>query len=364
MRLARTRARGDTGGGGTQGPRATGCRPEAGGTPARKEGFGAVSAAALVLISLVACQSAPTPPPSNAAGVGANATFVLANPAGLLALDDSARTLGRIVDLPSQSAPSTPSLSPTRTALVFSLTLQPDPKRGFGSDIYTVNLDGSGLRPVVQHESDNVFYASPRLDASGNVLYFHRRAALIVNGSFAGNEDAIERLDLRTGERKRIVKDGADPAISPDGRTLVYVHLKDGQVDNLWRADIDGTNAGPLFKTKDAFFYLQAPRFAPNDCTLVFSAAGHTVSRATGSSGGKMAHLNIPSDLYLTTCDGSGLKSVGQTGDDVVPAWSPLGDRVAYVGLGGFFVLDVKTQSVRAIAQGQDFFFGDLVWVK
>ena len=115
----------------------------------------------------------------------------------------------------------------------------------------------------MQHESDNVFYASPRFDATGNVVYFHRRAAIIQNGSFTGNDDALERLDLRTGERKRLVKDGADPTISPDGRTLIYVHLKDGQVDALWRADIDGANARPLLQTRDTFWYLQAPRFSP-----------------------------------------------------------------------------------------------------
>ena len=27
-------------------------------------------------------------------------------------------------------------------------------------------------------------------------------------------------------------------------------------------------------------------------------------------------------------------------------------------------VLDVKSQSTRTIAQGQDFFFGDLVWLR
>ncbi len=317
----------------------------------------------LSVVSLAACESGAAPRPSPAApGLGLRASFILANPGGLLALDASARTLGRLVDLPPQSAPSTPSLNPTGTAIVFALTQQPDPKRGFGSDVYTVNLDGTGLKPVVQHESDNVFYASPRFDATGNVLYVHRRAALIVSGSFAGNDDTIERIDLRTGERKRIVKDAADPAISPDGRTLIYVHLKEGQVDALWRADIDGSNAGPLLRTKDRFWYLQAPRFAPSGCEIVFSAAGHTVSR--GSSGGKLAHLNIPSDLFLAPCDGSRIKSVGQTGDDVVPAWSPDGTKIAYVGLGGFFVLDVKAQSARTLAQGQDFFFGDLVWIK
>jgi Tol biopolymer transport system component len=310
-------------------------------------------------------------------GVGAKASFILANPGGLSALDDSGRAIGKLVKLPDQSAPSTPVLHPGGALLAFALTQQPDPKRGFGSDIYTVNLDGTNLKPIVQHEDNNVFYASPRFDASGNVLYVHRRAAIIQNGSYAGNEDSIERIDLRTGQRARILKDGADPTISPDGGTIVYVHLKDSQIDALWRADIDGGNARPLLKTKDAFWYLQAPRFQPTGCEIVFSAAGHTVSRGAGgatyalrqgrsggTSGVRLAHLSIPSELFLVPCDGSSVKSVGQTGDDVVPAWSPDGGRIAYVGSGGFFVLDVKTQSTRTIAQGQDFFFGDLVWLR
>jgi len=34
------------------------------------------------------------------------------------------------------------------------------------------------------------------------------------------------------------------------------------------------------------------------------------------------------------------------------------------VGQGGFFVLDVKSGVARTVAQGQDFFFGDLIWLK
>ncbi len=323
-----------------------------------------VALTALALF-IAACQPNTTSPTSSAPvapGVGAQASFILANPGGLLALDNTARTLGRLVDLPPQSAPSAPSLHPSGKSLVFALTPQADPKRGFGSDLYVVNVDGTGLRPVVQHESDNVFYASPRFDSSGNVIYFHRRAAIIQNGSYAGTDDAIERMDLRTGERKRLVRDGADPTISPDGRTLIYVHLKDGQVDALWRADVDGANARPLLRTSDTFWYLQAPRFSPNDCVVVFSAAGHTVTRS--SLGERLAHLSVPSDLFLVPCDGTGLKSLGQTGDDVVPAWSPDGTKIAYIGQGGFFVVDVKTGVSRTVAQGADFFFGDLIWLK
>jgi Tol biopolymer transport system component len=316
---------------------------------------------------LIACAAPPAPPPTSP-GVGLQASFVLANPAGLLALDSGGHSMGRIVDLPAQSAPATPALHPSGKSVVFALTQQPDKKTGFGSDLYTVNLDGTGYKPVVEHESDNVFYASPRFDATGNVLYFHRRAALIQGGSFVGNEDSLERLDLKTGERKRLVMNGADPALSPDGKMIVYVHLTQGQPDGLWIANVDGSNARPFFKTKDTWWYLQAPRFAPTGCEIVFSAAGHAVTSVpmpSASSGARgLAHLNIPSELNLAPCDGLSFKVIGQTGDDVVPAWSPNGTQVAYVGTGAFFVLTLASGNVRTLAQGQDFFFGDLVWLK
>ena len=331
--------------------------------------------AILTILVVASCTAAPPPPPATR-GVGLQASFVLANPAGLLALDDAGRALGRIIDLPPQSAPATPVLHPSGKSVVFALTQQPDKKTGFGSDLYSVNLDGTGFRPVVQHEGDNVFYASPRFDSTGNILYFHRRAAIIQAGSFVGNEDSLERLDLRSGERKRILMNGADPALSPDGKLIVYVHLTQGQPDGLWSASIDGSNARPFFKTKDTWWYLQAPRFSPNGCEIVFSAAGHTVARgyaprppvARGVGGAKppegLLHLNIPSELYVAPCDGTSVKTIGQTGDDVVPAWSPDATRVAYVGTGAFFILTLATGNVRTIAQGQDFFFGDLVWLK
>jgi len=325
--------------------------------------------ATLVIAALLAACAAPPAPPPASLGVGLQASFVLANPAGLLALDSGGHAMGRIVDLPAQSAPATPVLHPSGKSVVFALTQQPDKKTGFGSDLYSVNLDGTAYKPLVQHESDNVFYASPRFDTTGNILYFHRRAAIIQAGSFIGNEDSLERLDLRTGERKRLIMNGADPALSPDGKLIVYVHLTQGQPDGLWIANVDGSNARPFFKTKDTWWYLQAPRFAPTGCEIVFSAAGHAASGVppapiASSRAGGVAHLNIPSELNLAPCDGTSVKVVGQTGDDVVPAWSPNGTQVAYVGTGAFFVLTLANGNVRTLAQGQDFFFGDLVWLK
>jgi Tol biopolymer transport system component len=316
---------------------------------------------------LVACTATPAPPPASP-GVGLRASFILANPAGLLALDSGGHPLGRIIDLPAQSAPATPALHPSGKSIVFAWTGQADKTRGFGSDLYTVNLDGTGYKQVVQHESDNVFYASPLFDKAGNFLYFHRRAALIRAGSYVGNEDSLERLDLRTGERKRMLMDGADPTISPARDRLVYSHLAQGYPDAIWMADIDGSNPRPFFKTKDTWWYVQAPRFSPVGCEIVFSAAGHAVAAAPPRTPGVgkigMAHLSVPSFLYLAPCDGMSVKEIVQTMDDVVPAWSPDGTQIAYVGTGAFFVVTVANGNVRTLAQGGDFFFGDLLWLK
>jgi Tol biopolymer transport system component len=324
---------------------------------------GIVLSAALV----AACAASPAPP-STSPGIGLQASFILANPAGLLALDSGGHALGRIVDLPPQSAPATPALHPSGKSIVFAWTGQADKTRGFGSDLYTVNLDGTGYKPLVLHESDNVFYASPRFDKAGNFLYFHRRAAIIQAGSYVGNEDSLERLDLRTGDRKRLLMDGADPTISPAGDRLAYTHLTQGYPDAIWTADVDGSNPHPYLKTKDTWWYLQTPRFSPVGCEIVFSAAGHAVASAPprSPSVGKIgfAHLSVPSFLYLAPCDGTSVKEIVQTMDDVVPAWSPDGTQIAYVGTGAFFVVTVANGNVRTLAQGGDFFFGDLLWLK
>ncbi|MFN2519459.1 MAG: TolB family protein [Candidatus Limnocylindria bacterium] len=279
--------------------------------------------------------------------------------------------LGRITDLPAQSAPQGPSLDPGRSALAFSLTQQPSKTKGFGSDLFLVNLDGTGLRQVLEHDGDNVFYDSPRFDPTGNLLYFHRRAAVITGGQYKGNDDTIERLDLRTGERTVVIRDAADLDLSPDGRTIVYVHIVNSQGDGLWRADVDGANARPFLHGKDTFYYLQTPRFSPKGDTVAFCAAGHNAAITTGTYAArgpralaKNAHLGIPSEIFVAPLDGAALRSVGQSGDDVVPAWSPDGTQIAYVGTGAFFVLSLADGTIKTSATGQDFFFGDLLWMR
>ncbi|HEY8730538.1 MAG TPA: hypothetical protein VIN69_00995 [Candidatus Limnocylindria bacterium] len=313
---------------------------------------------ALVLAS---CGSSGTPA-TGAAAACTTATFILANPSGLLCLDATARILGRVVELPPTSAPALPSISPDHKQVLFALTGAPDKTTGFGTDIYAVNLDGTNLHAVVPHEGENVFYDTPRFDPTGTLLYFHRNAAIVKNGTYVGNESTIERLNTKTGERVRLLSDAADPSISFDGKFLAFVHLKDGQNDNVWVANSDGTNAHVVLK--DTFFYLQAPRFAPGSNTIVFCGAGHGAPKSSDRYLPHDAHLGIPSEIFIMNIDGTGLRSVAQTGDDTFPAWSIDGSSLAFVSTGAFFQLSMNDFSIKTLASGDNFFFGDLTWLK
>jgi Tol biopolymer transport system component len=304
--------------------------------------------------------AAPTPAPTGSAGPAA---FVVASMNGLLTLDEQGRMTGRLVELPKDTFASGPSLDPAGRRLAFSLlNISQTVQNGFGADIYLVSADGSGLRSVVTHERENTFYSGPVFDPTGRFLYFQRRSTVLRDNT-AVTDDGIERLDLETGERRRILADGTDPTISPDGKTMVFVHLVRNQVDTMWVADADGTNARPFFKVKDRFFYLQTPRFAPTGCQLVFSGAGRT-ARGGGSAGSINAHLGIPSELYLSPCDGSSIATIGETYDDVTPVWSRDGGRIAYALAGAVSVVTIATRETKKLAQGDAFSFGELVWLR
>ena len=328
---------------------------------------------ALALV-IAACEGGPLGPTvaplASDDNVGTRATFAVAAPAGLFGLDATAKTLGHIVRLPAGAIPSSPTLDQSRKALVFAL-LQTTEKEGLGSDIYSVNLDGSDLRPLVTHERPNVFYASPSLDRAADLLYVHRRSAEgdLRQAAVARTEDSIERIDLRTRERRTILADAAEPTLSPDGKSLLFVHLSRGDQDGLWTAAADGSSAGPFLKTRDSFVFQQAPRFSPNGRQVVVSAAGHLVnggappSDHAGAAGGRSAHLGIQSEVFVAPVEGTALRSIATPSDDVVPAWSPEGGRIAFIVLGTFYVVAQADGAVQ-LSQRIPLLYGDPVWLR
>jgi Tol biopolymer transport system component len=315
----------------------------------------ALRAIAIVMLSLFASACALVP---GAGGCG-GAEFLVASPAGLQCLDHRGSVVARLVALPAQATPALATRQATTGRIFFTL-LVIDTKTGFGTDLMSVAPDGSDIRVVLAHESDNVFYDTPSADRAGAFLYFHRAAKLTRNGAYVGTESTIERLELSSGRRTVIVRDAADPTISPDGNTIVYVRLVDGAAVELWAADATGTNARNLLRGH-TFAHIQAPRFAPNDDRIAFSSAGHAAPISARLP--HFAHLGIPSDLFVMRLDGTGLRSVGKNADDVIPGWSLDGASIAFISKGSLIVTDVASATPRTIAS-LPFPNGDVLWLR
>jgi hypothetical protein len=289
-----------------------------------------------------------------------NARFLVASPGGLQCVDAGGKVVAKLVRLPALAAPALAARQESSGRVFFTLTSVVDPKTGFGSDLMSVAADGSDLRVVFAHESDNVFYDSPSLDRSGSTLYFHRAEKIVRNGAYIRTDSMIERLDLASGQRMIVVRDAADPTISPDGTLLVYVRLVDGRGESLWAVDAAGMNARNLLPGH-TFAQVQTPRFGPDDERIAFSAAGHVAPTSAGLP--RFAHLGIPSELFVVRADGSGLRSIAKTADDVIPGWSPDGASIVFISTGDLLVTQVASGSTRTVASLQ-FPNGDVIWLR
>ena len=109
---------------------------------------------------------------------------------------------------------SAPAWSPDGKTLAVSLS------REGGSQIFTINPDGSGIRRLT---SSSAIDTEPRYSPDGKWLYFT---------SDRGGSPQIYRMSATGGEPQRITFEGSynvTPRVSPDGKTLAYITRNEGK---------------------------------------------------------------------------------------------------------------------------------------
>ncbi|MDX1493921.1 MAG: hypothetical protein R3253_07685, partial [Longimicrobiales bacterium] len=229
-----------------------------------------------------------------------------------------------------------PSWAPDDEAIAFV-------RIGTGVSGLWVTEPSGGAEPRrLTDDFQDVFPFRAAWTAAGEILYTADGGVKLRPAS-GGQETAVgfsavvmlDRPPYRKGLRSfqnegpHPVRGIVSPALSPDGRSVLFVALGD-----LWRMEIGNA---PVRLTDDAFVEMD-PAWSPDGGRYVY---------ASDREGG--------TDLYLADATTGRERRITTDGGQM-PAWAPDGRRIAYSGGGfqdgGIRVLDVETGDVRTIRSG------------
>jgi predicted Ser/Thr protein kinase len=111
----------------------------------------------------------------------------------------------------------------------------------------------------------------------------------------------VAKLSVLPPEKGEIVGNNGPPAISPDGRRIVFGATVEGK-NALWVRDLDSPTLRPLAGTEGA----GSPFWSPDSRYIGFGA------------GGKLKKIDVMGGPVVTICDAAGLRGASWSKDDVI----------------------------------------------
>ena len=288
-------------------------------------------AAAALVAAAASCLPGTTREPDDAA----------ARPVSVAA-DSGERHLARIVRLTNGGENAEAYFSGDGRRLVFQST-----RDGRTCDQqYVMNVDGTGLRRVSTGTGKTT--CGYFMDGDRRIIYASTHA---VDSACPPRPDPsrgyVWRLDpfdlwvtdARGGTPRRLTSYGvytAEATLSPDGRTIVFTSLKDGDLD-IYTMSTDGSNLRRLTTTPG---YDGGPFFSPDGKKIVYrawhwrDAAGALDSAGLAGYRGLLAdRLVRPNrmEIWVMNADGSDQRQVTRLGAaNFAPFFTPDGERIIF----------------------------------
>jgi Tol biopolymer transport system component len=203
------------------------------------------------------------------------------------------------------------------------------------SRLYVAEADGRGRRDLGPAATgpDTSFAEAPAWSPDGRTIAF--------TNAVGCDEVLCEHwqlwvVDVDSGARRRIALDGVEPTWSPDGKRIAYDRgtIRAGYVD-----------ARPELIARTALVVAKADGSAAR---VLVRPAAHP---AWSPRGDRIAYLGRHGGLFVVRPDGGQPHLVVKDGGP--PVWSPEGDRLAFIGRlpQGLFVVAADGGSLRHVAE-------------
>ena len=296
--------------------------------------------------------------------------------AGIVELDLSTKDETLIIPNPPDSFLAEPAVSADGSQFVYVRDLrpffEPDVPQDFGMDIYLASADGSNPTLIQEHQRQNEKIRSPAWLPDGQSLLV---VVEQVEGAQVGRD--IERVDLASGERTRLVEGGFHPAVSPDGTRMVYVTEDEELAQTLWLANIDGSGATTLAGPDEGLVTFLSPRFSPDGAVLAFGGSGPATLSVVAKPAARYAarapnqaspsasaatYNGLPMDIWLVDVAGGEPRALADLQLDLPSlAWSGDGSRIFVLAGRGLLAIDPISGSNSSEAEGT--FHGHLDWL-